>query len=462
MNTEELLKKMSNIEKEGKSALLMRSEKAQEKAKAYRIPRLKKALKKKSKLLIPTDIAIPFNPKTGVADDTFNEDTKFRPALAAESVVKMCKIMAKENEDSKQAFIRGSGVLDWDLENPDEITEQDIKIFSRFKVPRIFTIPVVSVNIPLVTKSAYATKYSIEVNRDPVTGEIIGEEPGIFKINKIFRDKLYEEIQDFEDKIQSGELKLDDKQQKEERGHIWQKNPVSEDRPDNWIIAIELPLTNSYDLSADIDYSAMTADSVKGHVVISGYTKGMKDAIAKYLDGSWAKFDKSLNYYELDMSCPATGDESTNEGKMLLGKDTQFEKPSECIESQLDSDVLAVFDSAVVDYLDQAEDIETIVRRSTFIRPYTPELEEQLYKALPTVLNTEDKFFTKKVMEANREVMVLAYGGKGLDLLDEIDNGISDAADGKLDEDAAKAESKAYNLEAEEFAVDTEMVDFEE
>lgn len=462
MNTEELLQKMKNFETEGRSSLMMRSENAQEKQRSYRIPRIKKLLKKKAKYLIPTDIAIPFNPATGEEDDKFNPDVKFRPPYSAETVAKMCKRFAADCEKTKEKFMRGTDVQDWDLSDPDVITEDDIKIFSKYKVARIFSIPVVSVNIPVVTKSQYAANYSIDVATDPMTGEIVGEVPGVLKINKLFRDKCYEEVQAFDKKIESGELKLDETQQKDQRRSIYSKNPVSDVHPANFITAIELPLTNSYDVSSDFKAAEVTADELKSRVILSPYNKGFKGAVTMYLDGSWKKYDKSLNYFEVDMSCPTEGDENTDQGKQRIGLDTKYEKPTELLKDQIGDDY-EKFNAALIDYLDGEADIETIVRRSTYIKPYTPELENQLFTALPTVLDPEtDPYLTDDVIMANKEVYMLAFPTSGVERVDEIEAGVSDGKKGELNEEKAAAEAKEYSLDSEEFTVDTEEVSFEE
>ena len=65
MNTQELIQRMSEAGQKGGSELNMRSEELQTKQRVARIPSLKKKLKKKSKLLLVLDLAIPFNPETG-------------------------------------------------------------------------------------------------------------------------------------------------------------------------------------------------------------------------------------------------------------------------------------------------------------------------------------------------------------------------------------------------------------
>lgn len=467
-----MLKKMQEVQANSGSKLHMRSESIQNRRQAKRIPMLKKELKKKSKLLVIADLAIPFNPETGEEDEKFNVDSKYRPPFSATTVALTLKAMANENEATKKAFMRRAGVNSWDTSS-EEFTEEDKAIFAKYRVPRIFTVPVVHVNIPTMTQNDFGRDYSIAVAYDEMTGEVqgiieqdgsIGDIPGVLKVNKLFRDRIWEEIKDFDERLKLEDRHLTDKQIKEEKSRIYAKNPVSDVQPSNWITAIELPLTNNYKLNGEVDYTNIVSDDVHGKLVLSRLSKKMKDAIAKYTDGSWSKFDQNFDFFELDMACPAEGDPSTQQGKMDIGKDTEFEKPTESLNDDLPEN--NVFHDALTEYLDNCADIEEEVRRSMFISPYTPEVENQIYTSLPTVVDLEnDKYFTQSVLNANREVISIAFAGSGDEILDAIDAGISDAPVGALDEKASAAEAKKYSLDSSDFtdgAEDDCTVDLEQ
>lgn len=458
MKRSEMIERMNAACKGGTSKLHMRSESIQEKSRISRIPTLKKELKKKSKLLVITDLAIPFNPETGAEDDTYNVDNKYRPPFSATTVALYLKGLADKNAATKEAFMRRAGVTEWDTSDLETFTQQDRTIFVKYRVPRIFTVPVVTVNIPAITGNDYGRDYSIDIQRDPETGEIVGETPAILKINKLFRDKIYEEIQEYNAKILDGTLQKTDKQQSDDKREIYSKNPVSDDHPSNWITAIELPVTNQYKLSGGIDYSNIDVKTIKEHLVLSRYSKKIKIAITSYMNGDLEKFDKHFDYFEVDMACPTEGDDQTKKGKMDIGMDTTFEKPTYLIEenfdgTNLDSGLLAKFNDAVTEYLDSCENIEEEVRRSTYISVYSEDLESQLYAALPTVLDLEnDKYLTQNVLKANKEVISIAFAGLGDEMLDAIEAGVSDAPEGSLNESEAATEAKKYSvadLEAE-------------
>ena len=69
---EEIMEKLRDAGSDGTSELKLRNENAQTKSFVKRLSFLKKEAKQKTKLLIPTELAIPFNPRTGVADPTSN------------------------------------------------------------------------------------------------------------------------------------------------------------------------------------------------------------------------------------------------------------------------------------------------------------------------------------------------------------------------------------------------------
>lgn len=55
----------------------------------------------------------------------------------------------------------------------------------------------------------------------------------------------------------------------------------------------------------------------RGFFRITKYSSGFKDAMQKYLQGDWIKYDKYFDFWEIDMACPAEGDTP-----MAIGKDT--------------------------------------------------------------------------------------------------------------------------------------------
>lgn len=459
MTTQELFELMESAGQTGGSELCMRSEDLQTKQRAQRIPSLKKDIKKKCKCLLVLEIALPFNPETGESDDTFNRSKKYRPPVSATSAALMIKSLADKCEKTKTTLMKRAGVAEWDTSDYDTFTDTDRTIFLKYRVPRLFSMNVVSVNLPAITKDR-SQDYAISVQRDPLTGNVVGEWPIALKINKLFRDKCYEEIREYEDKIAKGEITHTEDQQSKYKSDIYSKNPVSDDHPANWAEIIEIPLTKTYDISADVQLDAVTCEDIKGLQRNTRYSKKIRTIVEQYLNGDLIKFDTNFDFFEIDMACPQDGDTKTTNGMMQLGQNTTFEKPTEKIGEKSGFEN---FVSVMRDFLDSDVDIERSIVRSVYVTEYNSALENQLVAALPTVLDLNDPYCTESVILANKDIIGLAFGEEGFDLIEDIDAGVSNKESGKLDETAAKQESKTYDLNSQEFTDDSnvELVEVE-
>lgn len=460
MNREEMIEKMQAIGCDGRSKLKMRSEKIQKGVSSKKYPRLKKALKKKSKLLVLTEIAIPFNPETGVEDDMYNVDVKYRPPFSATTVALSLKELANTNEDTKRAFMDRAGVEEWDTSDFSQLTEEDWSIFKKYRVPRIFTIPTVRINVPVITKSPYGRDYAIHVERDENTGEVVGDVPVVLKLQRMFQSILYGEVKEYTDSIESGETKVTDQVRKEHISNIYKRNPYSQDKPSNFVMALELPLTNKYEISAEAPLKGFTEASVFDSVIYSTLSKELRLCIEKYQNGEYEKFDTNFDFYEIDMACPTEGNDTTDDGRRDIGKDTKFEKPTERINSYGD---FAVFSKAFHDFLDNEVDCEETMRRSVYIPPYTPEIENQLISSLPTVLDIEnDKYVTNDIILQNAELISLAYQDRGDMLIEKADAKISGKSDAVYSAEEVASSAQEFDLNSGDFSDDFDGVDLEE
>lgn len=447
MTTSELISLMETSGQKGGSELNMRSEELQQKQRVSRIPSMKKKLKKKSKLLLILDLAIPFNPETGKEDELFNSSHKFRPPVSATSAALMAKMYADKNPEAKETFMKRAGVASWDTSDYDNFNEEDWAVLGRYRVPRLFTMNVVSVNIPAITKD-YSRDYAIKVERDKNTGDIKGEVPVALKINKLFRDKIYEQVKAFDDKCDSGELNLTDQQRKDRKREMYSANPVTDDHPANWAEIIELPLTSKFTISGDVEAETLDVAKIKEMQVNSRYSKKLRDKVASYSSGELEVFDKYFDFYEMDMACPSEGDEQTKEGKMHIGLDTTFDNPAVKLSDDANCSKIV---ATVREFLDSDIDVEKEMLRSVYVSEYTSDLEKQLIKALPTVLDLDDEYCTSSVIMANKDIISLAYGTTGMELIEEVDAGVSDREDGQLNEQESATSQKEYDLTSAEF-----------
>lgn len=435
MTMEEFFSEMQEKGLDGTSQYQLRNEAIQDRSKTGRFNRLKREKKKKSKLMFTLELAIPFNPMTGVADETYNADKKFRPTQSATTVALMLKKHVNNKADIKEVFAKRAGISvdEWDTSEENVLTGTDKLVFGKYRVPRIFTFPVVHIDIPVMT-GAYGRDYTIDVKRDPLTGEILGEPPMIITANRFFKAVCYEELEVYNKKLENKEIDHTEKQQKEERSKIFSKNPTSDEHPVNWLLAVELPLDNSYNLRSDVNLATIEQDNFKDNLVIVRQNKAIKEALEKYANGSYAKYDRYFDFWEVDMACPTEGETPAE-----LGQGTSYEKPSEQL---YEMDAYDGFFSAYRAYTDADTDLEKVIISSVRISPYNEQVENQLVCALPSVIDVDSPYLTKKVIDNYKDFLTLVLGDAGDSLLLDVEFGTSDKGEGVYEEKTADKAAK--------------------
>lgn len=435
MKLEDFMKELSENGLDGTSKYKLRNENIQSRDRTARLPKVKKELKKKEKLLIPLELAIPFNPMTGKVDDTYGPDNKFRPILSATKVSLMLKELANRNEDTKKAFMSRAGVESWDTSDATQLTVEDRAIFKKYLVPVVYTLPVVNVNIPALT-GTYGRDYTINVERDPITGNLLNpdDEPLVLQANRFFRDVCYEEIAAYQKKIDDGIVNDTEKVQLQTKQNIYGKNPVSDDHPSNWLVVIDLPLRNNYVLDTEngISYAGMNVEELRSRLYLIRMNKALKDSLDKYKNGEWTKYDKYYDYWEIDMSCPNEGNTPAE-----IGQGTNYEKPQEMVEEFAHFEKL---NQAIIDYLNDRQDIEKIFLASVRIAPYDNRVEGQLATALKTVIDLNSEWVTEEVIKRHADFLTIVMGEEADAILLEVEMGASNRAAGELNESKSKEE----------------------
>lgn len=438
INFKELQKKMETVGDNGVSKLNMRNEEKQRKFQPKRFNHLKKEKRKKSKLCFVKEIAIPFNPKTGKEDDTYNTGSKWRPPYSVESVIKLVKSYAMESEEAKQALMQHAGISSWDVTDPDTVTDEDYRLFGSYLTARIFSIPAVHVTIPSMCNNAYGRDYTVDVKVDPVTGQYIGEVPLILQAHKFFIEMAYEELADYNDKLSSGVFKHDEKQQKEYRQGIFSKVPISDLAPINFIQAFEIPLNQKFELNDDKCLVTSDKAFVDKQTILVRMNRTISDVLDKFCGGDYSAVDKYPEYFVVDMSCP-----NDTESPTELGKRTSYERELNTLK---DMEGYDNFRAATVDYLDNFKDLEETVFRSSFVSRYDSSVDTQLLTACNSLIDLKNPFLTQKVIESNKDFLMLALGEKFDELQLEVECGISDKAEGNLDSAAAKQVAKTFDI----------------
>ncbi len=413
-------------------------EEKQKKFQPRRFNHLKKEKRKKSKLCFVKEIAIPFNPQTGKEDDTFNPGSKWRPPFSVESVIKLAKSYAAVSDDAKQALMQHAGVTEWDASNPDVVTKEDYEIFSCYLTARIFSIPAVHVTIPSMCNNSFGRDYTVNVKSDPITGQYIGEVPRILQAHKFFIEMAYEELADYNDRLNKKEIKHDEKQQQEYRQAIFNKVPISDLKPINFIQAFEIPLDQKFNLDDSKCLATSDKTWVDKQTVLVRINRMISDVLDKFIDGDYSAIDKYPEYFVVDMSCPADAETPTE-----LGKRTAYEKEMVSLNEMEGYDN---FKAATIDYLDNFENLEETVFRSSYVSKYDSSVESKLLEACGSLIDINNPFLTQKVIESNKDFLMLALGEKYDELKAEIDCGISDKAKGNLDAVAAQDVAKQFDI----------------
>lgn len=434
---EELLKSLKDGSRKVTSEF--RNENAQTKSRAMKFPTVKKETKKRARILSMAELAIPFNPFTGKEDDEFNRNNKYRPVMSVESAMKVHKRIANENPEVKETYMMRAGVESWDTSKVDEITADDKTIFAKYRQPVVFSVNVVDINIPALTGQDRAKQYKIDVKRNPITDMIEGEMPTPLKVNKLLNDRAWVARQEFEDKVKSGEIVLNEKDLKEKRREFYKDVVVSTDHPLNTALCIELKLDTN--LSLDEKLAGLQPDDIMGMLKIHKYSHNYAKAIKLFLDGTNAKADKCSNFYEMDMICS----DDTDGGQ--LGLNTSFNK-ADSEDSIIEHKDYEEFNKVLVELLDSkdyAEQLETIFQRSIYVTEFTPEIEGLLIDSLSTVISLDDPRMTGNVIKQNQEIITRAFGGAGDEALLKSQMGI--IPEGKLDEEASAKEGRQVSLE---------------
>lgn len=457
---EEFERALQEGKKPGVSQYQMRDENAQTVSRKS-IKKLKRELGKRAKLCIFKEIAIPWNPFTGKEDDTYNQNSKFRPTTSVTSTIRLLKEMAEKYPDGKAALAKYAGLKpeEWDTSDSDVITENDRVVVAPHIFPRIFTLQAAKIDIPAMT-GAYGREYKVKVDTDPLTGEYVGEVPLIIKVNQFMRAMAYEAMQEYNKRIESGEINPTDKEKKEAIRAIFEKVVVQEPRPSNHVMGVEIKLGTScdFDDATVKEVRRMTVDGIRKALFVTKCSKkqgsGIQDVITEYMQGVYPKYDKHLDYFEIDMKCPLEVDDLNNKGAVGLG--TTYGKPEYFVGSDvakiMDSDNApkpdsSVFDKALQEYLEGAEDVEHTILNSVKIGTYNEDVERRLLMALPTVVDLSSKYLTDSVIRNHKDLLIAAFGEEGQELVDRVEENMSGKAAGEYSANSEQEMRKDVTLQ---------------
>lgn len=460
---EEVLKKLKSGAISGKSALNTRDESKQTKSSLAYVPWLKKEAKKTSRLIIPKEVAIPFDPFLCEETEQYNPSNKFRPFLSVSTTIRVIKQACQEDAELKERWENKTGVANWDVSDASIVTDQDKEVFRNYIVVRIFSINATKVNMSTVTGRDFAASYAVDVQRDPLTEQLVGEMPDWMKVSKLLSDIAYEEIKYVEGVIQSykdgkpipqDQIKSSAIQNKANLAVVSQEDQkkirstirdnicrVSYDLPHNFIVGYELGLDNNSMPVEKLDQ--FTVEDVFKKQVLTRYSLSTRsvlhNTIEAIMSGNKKAADLYVDFIELDMSCPPEG------SKQDIGSGTSYTNASVVKLKEVPG--WENFNKAIIEDLDTNwENMEKRFLASCGIKQMTPEVEQRIINALPDYVTiAETPFATETVLKANANIISAIYGDE---LLMEIDAGISDKAAGVLDENASAKLSRSEDIAA--------------
>ncbi len=457
---EEFERALQEGKKPGVSQYQMRDENAQTISRKT-IRKLKRDIGKRARLCIFKEIAIPWNPVTGREDDTYNQSSKFRPTTSVTSTIRLVKQIAEKYPDGKAALAKYAGLKpeEWDTSDPDVVTENDKAVVAPHIFPRIFTLQAAKIDIPAMT-GAYGREYKVKVETDPTTGDYVGEVPLIIKVNQFLRAMAFEEMQEYNKRIEGGEINPTEKEKKDAIKNIFSRVVVQEPRPSNHVMGVEIPLGASCDFKEETvkELKRMNPEAIRKALFVTKYSKkqgsGIQEVVAEYMQGTLQKYDKHPDYFEVDMKCPMEVDDPNNKG--AVGLATTYSRPEYLVGSDvaavMDSDNApkpdsSAFDKALQEYLEGDEDVERTILNSVKIGTYNEDVERQLLMALPTVVDLSSKYLTDSVIRNHRDLLIAAFGEEGQELVDRVEESMSGKAAGEYSEDSEKAMRKDETLQ---------------
>lgn len=427
------------------SKLAMRNENIQRRDNRKTYERLQRAKSKVSRILIPKEIALDFDPACGMETDEFNEDHKFRPLMTPSSLALILKEYANTVPETKQRLMSKSGVSDWDTSDVGTLTEMDKKVFRPYLYPVIFTLPVFNVKLKTMSNNQWGRDYLIRVQRDPITNRVVGEVPLPLKANYFYASVAQEEINELEERVKNKIEDYTDQQLQQKRSDIREARiMVSGDRPSNWLRVIEIdviPRTLGID-QGKFSLADATKDSTANCIRMTRYTKELQNTVDKYRNGNWELRDTNFDFYEVNMVCPVSGDKPAD-----IGRETRYEKPDLPISEE------AGFDNFLKQYnelFSDDEDAEKTVWASTRICEYDEDVERRLREALSLGIDLKSKYVTDNVILRNKDFITEIFGERGDHLIMMAEEDISGKKAGGPGVPGDAATRREYDLDAME------------
>lgn len=448
-NIDDFISQMRNREISVSSFDDIRNEKLQKKENNRRIGFFKKEKNTNYKLLPLKTIAFPFDPFTMQVGE-FNEDNKFRTESSASTMILAFKRVYAQDEELKAKFMKKAKVDSWNTSDLENVTKEDIAVFSEFTHPFIFTLQLIHINDKVITGDANGKDYKITVVRDEV-GNIVdswtdkaGEEhitPQFVKrsmelasfYSQLALNKYNEWV------VGEGANKTDDDKSKQRLAFL-SASPISEERPRNYLLAFAFDMGDTLSIN-EKELMDIDEKNAGKYLKLVPLSNKLKDQIALF-KSTYAKRDVYPSYYEMDVIVPDIEDNKER------GQKTNWNTAEEKLSEYDNQELIEKISSAISTHIDEKKEIEKVFLGSSYVQPYT----ETIYKALvERIAETEDLNtlgVTNEIAMRYANLLTDVFGSKAAAILSDAEFGdlqSAELADSKVLADARKGLADALN-----------------
>lgn len=483
-NLAELLQRFQSGEVPVTSTYNLLNEKRQNVNRVAGVNRLRWEFKKKSRLLTPLQMAIPFNPTTGRADDEFNPNVKWRPALSATSCAKIVKHLCKENPEAHKTFMNRAGVTEWDVSEPGVFNSTDFKILREYRTPLVLTNECTSIKDAGITGQDFAIPYSVKLERDLDTGMIIGDIPPIVKIGNLVQATVYREIEELRTAVAEKNPTLyrntrpeisnvsipaaTEDNIKDWIKAIYNDSIVSAVKPKNFLLCLEFPLSNTAAMTTEgnipmPDFTMLENSDIKSHLVYCDYSKKYKDRVESVL--STPELDKFFDFIESDLIDSTVVEPKEPAAKMEAARNMMPVASSHSFYNQdsggLRFEWVGDFIDAINDYRDNDSEFEKnmMVFLESRIRQANEEVVGALCDRIKASTPINFMYYTDDILKMHRDALMDIYDSEYTDLLLERGLLTLDTVDEVVDETKIQAEQVSVNAIMEEFEDEVGIAD---
>lgn len=415
LNLQELMDKIKSGDVPSTSEFNLMNEKRQTLPKGIGLNRFTYKYQKQSRILFSLQMAIPFNPETGEADERFNPNQKWRPPVSPRTADLLVKAYCSNNEKAKDVFQKRAGVSDWDVSDLTALNDVDFKVLRAYRTPLILTVDATTINDPAITGQDFGIAYSVDVKRDLDTGQVIGDMPPIMKIGALMSAITFKEVGQLQEAIEAKDPSIyknerpfisktaisvaTETDSKDWVSKILGDSLISAVRPKNMILGFEFGLTSSQSMIGKegnplVDYSQLNLDDIKSHMIYFDYAKKYQDYITKALSSEDS--DKFWDFVEADL-CDSTTSEPKD--KIAKANASRSLSPARSSHSFYNMDSNSLRFPWVTDFINAVSDF----------RDSDPEFEKKMLQFLASRVRAVDSSILGSVCDRIQSKYPISY-----------------------------------------------------